>query len=76
MLNPIRDQNVRPRGRGLRRIRGDEQPGIRPVRGDEPVGTGPMPGDTRPSRRHGRMAGSRIRGLAQNDPTIYARLFA
>jgi len=76
MLNPIRDQNIRPRGRGLGRLRGDSVPGVRPMAGDAPVGSGPLPGDARPSGRRGRMAGSRIRGLAQNDPTIYARLFA
>jgi hypothetical protein len=76
MLNPIRDQNIRPRGRGLGRLRGDDVPGVRSMPGDAPVGSGPLPGDARPSRRRGRMAGSRIRGLAQNDPTIYARLFA
>ena len=69
MINPLQEQEVETRGRGLGRIRGDEIPGIRAMPGDYEPGSRPLPGDYR-------MAGSRIKGMAQYDPMIYKKLFA
>jgi hypothetical protein len=71
MINPLEDKEgqIETRGRGLGRIAGDNVPGLRPMPGDYPVGERPLPGDYR-------MAGSKIRGLAQYDPMIFRKLFA
>jgi hypothetical protein len=58
-----------PRGRGLGYIPGDYEPGLRPLLGDSEPGTSLMPGNYR------RMAGSKIKGLAQIDPALFAMLF-
>lgn len=58
-----------PRGRGLRFLAGDYEPGVRPMPGDVEPGMRPIPGDYR-------MAGSRIKGIQQADPTIFKKLFA
>lgn len=56
------------RGRGIRRLRGDEDLRLRPVPGDiEPL-LGSAPGEFR-------FAKDKIKGLAQLDPTIFAKLF-
>jgi hypothetical protein len=58
-----------PRGRGLGALPGDFEPGLRPLLGDGEPGIRPAPGDYR-------MAGSRIKGLQQIDPTVFEKLFA
>jgi hypothetical protein len=71
MINPLEElqQETEPRGRGLGYIRGDEVPGVRAMPGDYGVGNRPLPGDYR-------MAGSKIKGIAQYDPMIFKKLFA
>lgn len=68
MINPLEDYNIEVGGRGLGGIRGDETPGLRALPGDYEPGNRPLPGDYR-------MAGSRIKGMAQYDPMIYKKLF-
>lgn len=71
MINPLANNNVRlpSMGRGLRYLQGDTEPGLRRLPGDGEPGVTVAPGDYR------RMAGSRLKGLAQLDPTIFAKLF-
>jgi len=70
MINPLENQPERPvLGKGLGYIRGDEDLTMRPLPGDFMPGLPYAPG----SRR---MAGQRIKGIEQVDPTIFAKLFA
>ena len=69
MINPLEGQNIETRGRGLGRVRGDDELALRPMPGDYEPGMRPLPGDYR-------MAGSRIKGMSQYDPMIYRKLFA
>lgn len=69
MLNVDERYLPAPRGRGLRSLTGDYEPDLRPIPGDEEPGIRANPGDYR-------MAGSRIKGLQQADPTIFKKLFA
>jgi len=71
MINPFGDEEFAnpPRGRGLRGLKGDFEPGLRPLPGDEEPGISSGPGDFR-------FAGDKIKGLNQLDPTIFAKLFA
>lgn len=73
MINPFKDPDDEDKivtgGRGIRRLAGDTVPGIKGAPGDSPLGEKPLPGDYR-------MAGSKIKGMAQYDPTIYKKLFA
>ena len=69
MINPDDRFLPDPRGRGLGAMPGDFEPGLRSLPGDVEPGVRPLPGDIR-------FAGSRIKGLEQVDPTIYAKLFA
>lgn len=71
MINPFGDQEFvnPPRGRGLRGLKGDFEPGLAPLPGDEEPGISSGPGDFR-------FAGDKIKGLNQLDPTIFAKLFA
>ena len=70
MINPLEFADIPdvPRGRGLGYQQGDYAPAMRPLPGGLEPGTGLMPGDVR-------LAGSKIKGLAQYDPTIFAKLF-
>jgi hypothetical protein len=74
MINPfINERGVEelpqgPRGKGLRRLRGDEDLRLRSLPGDIEPFIGASPSEFRP-------AGSKIKGLAQLDPTLYAKLF-
>jgi hypothetical protein len=68
-MDSIEQLDQGPRGRGLGYIPGDYEPGLRPLRGDEEPGVTALPGDYR------RMAGSRIKGIMQTDPALFARLF-
>ena len=69
MLNVDERYLPEARGRGLGALAGDFEPGLRPLPGDREPGIRPAPGDYR-------MAGSRIKGLQQIDPTIFKKLFA
>lgn len=69
MIDPLEGTEVPVRGRGLRSRSGDFEPGLRPLSGDSLPGVRPLPGDYR-------MAGSKIKGMQQLDPTIFDKLFA
>lgn len=71
MINPFEQEEFAnpPRGRGLRRLAGDFEPGLRELPGDREPGISRSPGDVR-------FAGDKIKGLNQLDPTIFAKLFA
>lgn len=71
MINPFQeiDIELKPTGRGIRSLPGDREPGLPDLPGDFEPGIRPAPGDYR------RMAGSRLKGLSQLDPTIFAKLF-
>lgn len=74
MINPFLEEDdfelpQGPRGRGLKRLRGDERDlDLRSLPGDIQPLLGASPGEFR-------FAGSKIKGLAQLDPTIFAKLF-
>lgn len=74
MINPFfeeTEENLTPvgRGRGIRRLRGDERDlDLRSLPGDIQPLLGEAPGEFR-------FAGSKIKGLSQLDPTIFAKLF-
>lgn len=73
MINPLTEEensnfSSEGRGRGIRRLRGDEDLSLPSLPGDiEPL-ISSAPGDFR-------FAGSKIKGLAQLDPTIFSKLF-
>lgn len=70
MINPLEGQQERPvLGKGLGYIRGDEEVSLRPMPGDFMPGLPYTPGSSR-------MAGQKIKGIEQVDPTIFAKLFA
>lgn len=69
MIDPLEGRDVAARGRGLGALAGDFEPGLRPLPGDGVPGNRPLPGDYR-------MAGSKIKGMQQVDPTIFDKLFA
>lgn len=70
MINPLDEQiSPEPTGRGLGALPGDEDLSLDYVRGDYDPGTPYTPGSMR-------MAGDKIKGLQQLDPTIFQKLFA
>ena len=73
MINPLTEEqdfnfSSEGRGRGIRRLRGDEDLRLRSLPGDIEPFIGAAPGEFR-------FAGSKIKGLSQLDPTIFAKLF-
>lgn len=70
MINPLQGQpRPEPAGRGLGSLPGDEDLSMNYVPGDFAPGTPYAPGSMR-------MAGDKIKGLQQLDPTIFQKLFA
>lgn len=73
MINPLTEEedlnfSSEGRGRGIRRLPGDEDLRLRSLPGDIEPFVGAAPGEFR-------FAGSKIKGLSQLDPTIFAKLF-
>jgi hypothetical protein len=74
MINPfINERGVEelptgPGGKGLGRLRGDEDLRLRSLPGDVEPFISSEPGNFR-------FAGDKIKGLSQLDPTLFAKLF-